>query len=194
MRDGFLGGTFDPPHFGHLNLAQEALEKFSLDNVYFVPSRNPPHKNTSSLTPFKYRYEMLQHAIEGNQSFHVADLDSVDFPSYTVDMLSRIVSKNYKPCFIMGADSLKEIHTWREPEKILQLADVLVGTRPGFDLSSVQNEYLNKVNLFDFPGVWISSTDIKQRVRMGRSISYLVPEAVKLYIWKRGLYGAAESN
>ena len=194
MRDGFLGGTFNPPHFGHLNLAQEALEKFNLDNVYFIPSRIPPHKNNSSLTPYKFRYEMLQLAIKGNPSFHIADLEAIDFPSYTVDLLSRIVSETYKPYFIMGADSLKDIHTWREPDKILQLADVLVGTRPGFDLSSVQNQYLDKVSLFEFPGVLVSSSDLRDRVRLKKSISYLVPEAVKLYILQRGLYGAAKSN
>lgn len=189
MKQGFLGGTFDPPHLGHLMLAQEALEQYSLEKVYFVPSRNPPHKNNTKISDFCHRLRMLELAIQGNRSFQVADLESRDFPSYTVDMLERISSINFKPCFIIGMDSLREMHTWREPLRILELADVVVGTRPDSDSSLVDQEFLKKVSLFSFPGVWISSSDLRKRVQEGRNISYLVPESVESYIRSGGLYG-----
>jgi len=192
VKDGFFGGTFDPPHLGHLALAQEALEKYSLDRVYFVPSRNPPHKITGTVTEFKYRMQMLELAIEGNSSFSVADLETRDFPSYTVDMLQRLSTSEFVPWFIIGMDSLHELHTWKQPHRILELARVVVGTRPGFDTGSVAPEILGKVSLFEFPGVWISSSELRRRVKDGRSISYLVPDRVESYIRSRGLYGAEE--
>ncbi len=194
MKQGFLGGTFDPPHLGHLILAQEALEQYSLEKVYFVPSRNPPHKVNSGITDFNHRLRMLELAIQDNPSFQAADLESRDFPSYTVDMLERISTRDFKPCFIIGMDSLLEINTWRQPARILELADVVVGTRPDVDLSSVNPDFLEKADFFDFPGVWIASSNLRKRVREGRSISYLVPEAVESYIRSGGLYGAEKGH
>ena len=194
MKQGFLGGTFDPPHLGHLILAQEALEQFSLDTVFFVPSRNPPHKDNALVTDFKHRLLMLEAALQDNSSFRVADIDSRDFPSYTVDMLEQISSDNYRPCFIIGMDSLKEIHTWKKPLRILELSDVLVGTRPGADLSQVNPDILDRVTIFDFPGVWVSSSDLRKRILEGRRISYLVPESVESYIRSGGLYGAEKGH
>ncbi len=194
MRQGFFGGTFDPPHLGHLMLAQEALEQFSLDTVFFVPSRNPPHKNTAVITDFTHRLYMLEAAVRDNKSFQVADIESRDFPSYTVDMLERISSNDYRPCFIIGMDSLREIHTWKNPLRIVELADVLVGTRPGADLSQVDPDIIERVTLFDFPGVWVSSSDLRKRILEGRRISYLVPECVESYIRSGGLYGAEKGH
>ncbi len=194
MRQGFFGGTFDPPHLGHLMLAQEALEQFSLDTVFFVPSRNPPHKNTAVITDYTHRLYMLEAALLDNKSFQVADIESRDFPSYTVDMLERISSNDYRPCFIIGMDSLLEIHTWKNPLRILELADVLVGTRPGADLSQVDSDIIERVTLFDFPGVWVSSSDLRKRILEGRRISYLVPEGVESYIRSGGLYGAEKGH
>lgn len=194
MKQAFLGGTFDPPHLGHLMLAQEALEQYSLEKVFFVPSRNPPHKNSYEISDFNHRLRMVELAIMGNQSFQVADLESREFPSYTVDMLENISTDNYRPCFIIGMDSLREMHTWRKPERILELADILVGTRPDSDSSSVNPDFLNKVSLFEFPGIWISSSDLRKRIKQGRSISYLVPERVENYIRSGGLYGAEKGH
>ncbi len=194
MNRGFLGGTFDPLHLGHLSLAQEALEKYSLEQVCFVPSRCPPHKDPGDITPFEHRSRMLRLGIAGNPAFQVADIEERSFPSYTVDMLERISSPDYRPCFIIGMDSLREIHTWKEPLRILELARVLVGTRPDWDVSSVAPKFLDNVEVFHFPGVWTSSSDIRARVRKGRSISYLVPEPVESYIRSRGLYGAEKGD
>lgn len=194
MKQGFLGGTFDPPHLGHLMLAQEALERYSLEQVYFVPSRNPPHKNNSGITDFNHRLRMLELAIQDNPSFKVADLESRGFPSYTVDMLERISTGDFKPYFIIGMDSLQDIHMWKEPARILELAEVVVGTRPDSESSSVNPDFLKKVSLFSYPGVWISSSDLRNRVREHRSIAYLVPEAVESYIRSGGLYGAEKGH
>ncbi len=194
MRQGFFGGTFDPLHLGHLTLAQEALEQFSLDTVFFVPSRYPPHKSNAVVTDFKHRLAMLEAALQHNKSFKIADIESRDFPSYTVDMLERISSEDYRPCFIIGMDSLREIHTWKKPLRILELADILVGTRPGTDFSAVDPEILDRVKLFDFPGVWVSSSDLRKRILEGRRISYLVPDCVESYIRSGGLYGAEKGH
>jgi len=194
VKQGFLGGTFDPPHLGHLMLAQEALEQYSLEKVYFVPSRNPPHKINSEIADFSHRLRMLELAVQDNPFFQVADLESRSFPSYTVDMLERISTDDFKPCFIIGMDSLLEMHAWRQPMRILELADVVVGTRPDVEFSSVNPEFLKKVSLFDFPGVWISSSNLRKRVREHRSIAYLVPEAVESYIRSGGLYGAEKGH
>lgn len=194
MKQGFLGGTFDPPHLGHLILAQEALERFSLEKVNFVPSRNPPHKKTAEVSDFSHRRRMLELAVRDNDSFQVADLESREFPSYTVDLLEGISSKGIRPYFIIGMDSLREIHTWRKPLRILELADVVVGTRPDADPSSVNSDFLRRVSLFQFPGVWISSSDLRKRVLEGRSIKYLVHESVESYIRSGGLYGAEKGH
>lgn len=194
MKQGFLGGTFDPPHLGHLILAQEALERYSLEKVTFVPSRNPPHKKPAEISDFSHRLRMLELAVQDNDSFQVADLESRELLSYTVDLLERISSKGIRPCFIIGMDSLQEIHTWREPLRILELADVVVGTRPDADAFSVSSDYLKRVSFFQFPGVWISSSDLRKRVSKGRSIKYLVHESVESYIRSGGLYGAEKGH
>lgn len=194
MKQGFLGGTFDPPHLGHLILAQEALERFSLEKVNFVPSRNPPHKKTAEISDFSHRLCMLELAVRDNDSFQVADLESRESPSYTVDLLEGISSKGIRPYFIIGMDSLRDIHTWREPLRILELANVVVGTRLDADPSSVNSDFLRRVSLFQFPGVWISSSDLRKRVMSGRSIKYLVHESVESYIWSGGLYGAEKGH
>jgi nicotinate-nucleotide adenylyltransferase len=194
VKRGLLGGTFDPPHLGHLILAQEALEHYSLEKVLFVPSRIPPHKTVSEITEFEIRFQMLELAIEDNSCFEVADLESKGHPSYTVDMLKRVLSPDSKPFFIIGMDSLKEMHTWKQPERVFELAEVVVGTRPGSDLSSVDPAFLKRAGFFNFPGVWISSSDIRKRVKDGMSISYLVPKGVESYIMSGGLYGAEKGH
>ncbi|PIE52380.1 nicotinate (nicotinamide) nucleotide adenylyltransferase [Candidatus Fermentibacteria bacterium] len=190
MNHGYLGGTFDPPHLGHLCLAQEALEKFSLDRVFFIPSRVPPHKTLAGISSWEDRLKMLQLACETSPFFEVADLELPGQMSYTVNLLNRISSKEGRPWFIMGMDSLIDFRNWREPERILRIAEVLVGTRPGFDASSVPNRILSEVTLFEFPGVLASSSDLRDRVRSGRNISYLVTGSVEAYIRDRRLYGS----
>lgn len=194
MSSGYLGGTFDPPHLGHLNLAQEALEKFSLSKVVFVPSRIPPHKSTGQLSSWEDRLEMIRLATADNPLFQVADLEPAESTSYTVDLLTRLAEEGEIPSFIMGMDSLTELHGWKDPGKIVEIARILVGIRPGYQPDSVSPDLLRRVHLFQFPGVLVSSSEIRRRTMAGRSISYLVPDCVESYIRSRGLYGAEESN
>ncbi len=194
MKFGFIGGTFDPPHLGHLMLAQEALEQFSLEKVFFVPSRKPPHKNSKKITEISIRLKMLALAISGNSSFEIADLEPHNSPSYTVDLLKKLSASDSKPSFIIGMDSLVELHTWKNPMEILQISDVLVGTRPDTDSSKIEAGILSQVKLFNFPGIWISSSELRDRVSLHRKITYLVPEAVDLYIRTGGLYGAEKGH
>ncbi len=192
MTPGFLGGSFDPPHLGHLVLAQEAMEAFRLDRVYFIPARHPPHKDISRVTPFACRLRMLEASIEGDDRFSVLDIEPPEGPSYTVEMIERL-SRRFpggRPCLILGMDSLAELHLWREPDRILREADVVVGTRRGFSPEGVSVERLAKVRLFGFPGVCISSTQIREKVSRGRSVKYLVTEEVRSYIRGKGLYGS----
>lgn len=137
---------------------------------------------------------MLSLALASNPSFHIADIEGSTSPSYTVKLLESLAASGCRPIFIMGMDSLCEMHTWREPFRITQLARVLVGARPGFDPSAVSSELISEVEIFEFPGVWISSSDIRLRVSQGRSISYLVPDCVESYIRNRGLYGTEKGH
>lgn len=194
MIPGYLGGSFDPVHLGHLSLAVEAKERFSLDKVIFVPSRFPPHKDPGGLTAYNHREKMLELAVSGRSFFQVADLEGQSTPSYTVDFLQRVSALHHRPCFIVGMDSLCEMHTWKEPYRIVEIARVLVGVRPGFSSEKVDKDLLSRVELFEFPGVHISSSDVRKRVEEGRCISYLVPESVESYIRSRGLYGTEKSH
>lgn len=195
MNEGFLGGTFDPPHLGHLVLAQEALELFRLDHVHFVPSRNPPHKGGGSVSPFHVRKEMLALALSGNNRFSVLDVEPADGPSFTVNLVDRLAELfGGRPWLILGLDSLVEMPLWREPLSILGRARVVVGTRPGFSSSEVDPVYLSEVQFFGFPGVYISSSMIRHRVLEERSIRYLVTGEVSAYIREKGLYGPGKGD
>ncbi len=193
MTPGFLGGTFDPPHLGHLVLAQEAMERFRLDRVHFIPARHPPHKRLPRVTPFAHRLRMLEMSISGDDRFSVLDMEPVTGPSYTVNLIERLSAHSRgRPCLILGMDSLAEMHLWREPDRILREADVVVGTRPGFSTEGVSGDWLSGVRLFEFPGVCLSSTQIRERVSRGSSIRYLVTDEVRAYIREKGLYGSGQ--
>lgn len=195
MTRGFLGGTFDPPHVGHLVLAQEALEFMNLDHICFVPARKPPHKGEEALSAFSHRKEMLSLSISDDHRFSILDVEPLDEPSYTVNLVRRL-SGLYggKPCLVMGVDSLLEMGSWKEPWTILEEACVVAGTRPGFATEGIDPLYLESVRLFSFPGVWLSSSMIRARVSGGRSIRYLVGDGVRSYIREKGLYGSGKGD
>lgn len=195
MTRGFLGGTFDPPHVGHMVLAQEALEFMKLDHVCFVPARNPPHKGEGAISDFSRRMEMLSLSISGDPRFSILDAEPEQGPSYTINLVRRL-SGLYggKPCLVMGLDSLLEMESWKEPQAILEEACVVVGTRPEFSTARVNPAYLESVRLFGFPGVWLSSSMIRARVSGGRSVRYLVSDGVRSYIREKGLYGSGKGD
>ncbi len=190
---GLLGGTFDPPHYGHLVLAEEARRRFDLDEVLFVPTRTPPHKGKTNLTSFDHRRRMAELAIAGNQAFRVADLEPEEGFSFTVDLIERF-SVTERPVFIIGMDSLIEMHTWKDPERLLATARVVVGTRPGFAPDSIDRRFRDMVEMFPIPGLLISSTDLRNRFAHGDNTRYLTSDDVRTYVLRKGLYGAGKGH
>lgn len=199
LRLGVMGGTFDPIHYGHLVTAEEARGEFGLDQVLFLPSGIPPHKNPNQVTDAKHRYTMTVLATLTNPHFDVSRLDiDRDGVSYTIDTL-RILKEQYgkdtELFFITGADAILEIMSWKDPEQILKLAEFIAATRPGFclseQLSQVKDWFARqdkRLHLLQVPAMAISSTDIRGRVSSGRSVRYLLPEEVEYYIKKNQLY------
>jgi nicotinate-nucleotide adenylyltransferase len=188
---GILGGTFDPIHIGHLVLAEEVKDKLGLNGVIFIPCSHPPHKTKRKLSPVKDRFRMTQLAIEGNRSFSVSDIElKRGGLSYTVDTLRQLKELHPRSqiYFLTGSDMLEEIHTWREPEEIYKLAKMVIATRPGFDKFDPKNRFAKKSTVVEITGVDISSSQIRERVKKGQSIKYLVSPRVEEYIKKKKLY------
>lgn len=191
MKIGVFGGTFDPPHLGHLIVAESARETLDLDKVLFIPCASPPHKSSRSLIDPDRRMEMITLAISGHPSFEVSDLEiQRGGKSYTVDTL-RVLTSLYPRSelyLLIGIDNLLELHTWREPEEIFALSDVVAINRPGFNTADVRKDYLRRVTFLRSPNIDISSSEIRRKAKMGKSIRYLVPSAVETYILKHGAY------
>jgi nicotinate-nucleotide adenylyltransferase len=194
VRFGLFGGTFDPPHTGHLIAAQDAALALRLDRVLFVPAAVPPHKQHRTITPAEFRLRMLALALSDDTRF---TLDPVELerpgPSYTVDTLREL--RRRLPgdwTLLLGADQYEEFATWREPEEVLRLATVGVleraGTLPRSAPSNVPAEARDGVVRVSVTRVDISSTAIRQRVAAGVSIRYLVPSGVETFIAETGLY------
>lgn len=189
---GILGGTFDPPHIGHLVLAEEARARFSLDTVLLVPSRLPPHKMKGPVTPFDDRLAMLSLAAAGNPRFRVADLEAGSGPSYTIDLLRRARAEGLDPVFITGSDSLSEMPSWKDYPLFLDLARFVAGTRAGCGEPVIPPEAAGRVEVFEIPGIFVSSSAIRERFARSMTTRYLIPESVRRYISGRGLYGFRE--
>ena len=194
---GVLGGTFDPIHVAHLAIAQAALETFALRRVLFVPAAQPPHKPGRPISPAEHRFAMVEVAIAGNPGFEVSrmELDRAG-PSYTVDTLAALhaADPETRLALILSAESFAGLPTWNEAERILTLADVIVAPRFGYD--EVDGSFLARqfpssraqAVFLDGPRVWLSASEIRQRAAAGRSVRYLVPDAVAAYIGDHGLY------
>jgi len=188
---GILGGTFDPIHLGHLVLAEQVREKFQLERVIFIPSATPPHKTEQELSPANHRFEMTKLALEGNSFFSVSDIElKREGLSYTIETLRKL-KKLYEDSeiyFLTGSDVLDEITTWKNPEEIYRLAKIVIAVRPGFDKFNPEDHFAQKSIIATITGVDISSTQIREKVRKGESIKYLVPSKVEEYIRKENLY------
>jgi nicotinate-nucleotide adenylyltransferase len=196
-RLGILGGTFDPVHHGHLVAAQEAHYQLELDRVLFVPAGDPPHKPSRPLSAAHRRLRMLELAIAGQPHFAISrvDLDRPG-PCYTVDTLTLLRSE-WGPgptfFFIEGADSLADVLTWYQPQRLIDLCDLAVVERPGVEIDLAQLErqlpgITSSIHWVQMPLLEISSTDLRARVRAGQPISYLVPPVVEAYIREHGMY------
>ncbi len=191
-RLGVLGGTFDPPHVGHLALAEWACGALGLERVLFVPAGAPPHKRRA-LTPVVQRVAMTRLAVRGNPAFTVSTVEAQrPGPSYTVDTLRALAAAEpgAEWWLLMGADMFATLDDWREPGEITRLAGIAVALRPGAPRPRA-GTWARRARLhwFDNPGLEVSSSALRARVRAGRSVRYLVPDAVARYVATRGLYG-----
>ncbi len=190
MKIGILGGSFNPIHFGHLLMAQSALENLNLDQVLFVPAHCSPFKTKTrdSLPSDAKRLKMVKDAIKGNPGFGVYDGElRRGGVSYTIDTLKELKARHPRAQFylLMGADSLRKFHLWKDTQGILKLAKLAVLNRPGFDKAYPKRWKCVKV---DMPAVDIASSDMRQRLKSRKSIWYLTPKAVIRYISRHRLY------
>jgi len=207
VRLGILGGTFNPPHLGHLVCAQEAHAQLGLDRVVLMPAREPPHKRLAPGGPdAEQRYELCRLAIGGDDRLAVSRVE-LDRPgrSYTVDTLEALHAESDDPqhelTFIVGGDMARGLPTWREPERVLALATLAVAERAGAAREDILGELRpltgggagtseapERVRFFDMPRIDVSSSMVRERVAAGRPIRYLVPDAVRERIAAWGLY------
>jgi len=195
-----MGGTFDPIHYGHLVTAAAAHDAYDLDLVIFVPAARPPHKDEQQVTAANHRYLMAVLATLSNPHFTVSgvELDRPG-PSYTADTMRyfrHLYSEEAELFFITGADAIVEIRNWRNTEGLLDMCRFIAATRPGFPvaklrafIASLPAHQAERISALDVPALAISSTDLRARVKAGRTIKYLLPESVENYITRNGLYG-----
>ena len=199
-RLGLMGGTFDPIHQGHLVTAEAVRTGFGLDKVIFVPSGQPPHKADKKVTPKERRFLMTEMATVTNPHFEVSGVElnraGYSYSADTVGYFRSQMDEDGELFFITGADAIMEIITWKKLDELFSQCTLIAATRPGFQQKSMverlekqlKPEYLKKVIPIEVPAMAISSTDIRDRVALGRSIKYLLPETVEQYIYKQGLY------
>ncbi|MGC8659903.1 MAG: nicotinate-nucleotide adenylyltransferase, partial [Desulfomonilaceae bacterium] len=206
---GILGGTFNPPHFGHLRLAEEVVENFHLDKIMFVPCHQPPHKDKTNIPTSQDRLNMTLLACSDNARFEVSDIElKFPAPSYTINTLRYLSSDSSNEIyFIMGSDSLKDVPSWKNYEDLFSLANFIIVDRPGvrfseaweripvrlkrrFSLDRGQLTHASGTALISsgIKGLEISSTEIRRILKLSRSARYLTPDIVLDYIYKHNLY------
>ena len=204
MRIGFYGGSFDPVHLGHLVAAECCREQAALDRVIFVPAAVPPHKQGRTLAPAEHRLAMLRLATGGHDAFEVSSLElDRGGVSWTVDSLAALAAARpgAELRLVLGPDALADLPTWRDPERILALAEPLAVERESLDDVAAPGADRRLAALLGadrlarlvagrvrMPAVGIRATAIRERVAAGRSIRYLVPRAVEAYVRTHGLY------
>jgi nicotinate-nucleotide adenylyltransferase len=207
VRYGILGGTFDPPHLGHLVLAQEAYTALSLDKVWFVPAGQPPHKLQTTHTSADLRRDLVELAIAGDERFGLCTVELARAgPSYTVDTL-RQLRTTWGPevwiCLILGWDMVSYLPNWHDPSGVLDQVDLIAAAhRPGYQVSDEElaelaqrfPDFLVKVKIFPVPQIDIAATVLRQRLAVGQPVRYLVPETVRKYIEEHGLYQAMDTR
>jgi nicotinate-nucleotide adenylyltransferase len=217
-RVGLLGGTFDPIHNGHLQLAEAAMRICGMDQILFVPAGHPPHKNEAIVCDIAHRLQMLELGIAGIKGFGISEIEiRRKAPSYTIDTIRRLQERSgpdIENYFIIGFDAMLEIETWYRWQELLRSTDFIVAIRPGFSLEQIQKLFArngfyrqpqkedcwvhgignNRVYLLMEPIVDVSSTEIRQRMKDNRHWHHLVPEPVSAYIEGHNLYGSVENG
>lgn len=196
MKLGIFGGTFNPPHIGHLILAETAADTLGLDCVYFVPAAEPPHKVGVPRASVDHRLRMVEIAIAGNQRFRLSRLD-VDRPGphYAVDMVGMFHEQHPSAdlYFLMGSDSLRDLLSWDRPQALVERCNIVVMSRPVIPpdmdmLYAALPRLRDRLISISSPEVDISSTNLVARIRNGQSVRYRLPEEVREYIFQHGLY------
>lgn len=190
-----MGGTFDPLHYGHLVIAEMARAELGLERVVWLPAGDPPHKDRRCISPQEHRYAMTLLATAEHPAFEVSRLEMErEGPSYTLLTVEHF-RREYPEAelyFIVGADSILEILTWHRHAELVRACRFAAATRPGYDLAQMRTvlppDYLERIDPIVTPGVDVSSTELRERLRTGRSVRYLVPEPVEAYVRKHQLY------
>ena len=193
MKKCIFGGTFDPPHIGHLLIAQTICEAEEFDKIIFVPALNNPHKLKGITSSIDNRLKMLESAVEGNPHFEISDIEiQRGGVSYSIDTIRFIKEeqslKKNELYFLIGSDILKNFENWREPEKILEECQVIVAIRPGFKPSIVPNWILSNIQFANIPRFELSATQIRRRWKENKTIRYMVTQPVWEFINKNSLY------
>jgi len=194
FRLGIMGGTFNPIHQGHLVAAEIVWDEFGLNEVVFVPSGKPPHKDNNEIASPEHRWMMTVLATIANEHFSTSPIEiHRGGESYTCDTilgLKEIYGKDTQCYFITGADAIAEISTWHKVDDLPKLAKFVAVSRPGYKLNmeKIDPRFRKCTYLVEVPALAISSTEVRRRIKRGQTIKYLVPEAVERYIYKNNLY------
>lgn len=192
MKIAVMGGTFNPIHYAHLLSAEEVREGLGYDKILFMPSARPPHKYADVIIPPEHRHQMVLLATAENPHFEVSRMELERAgPSYTIQTLKalqQLYGDTAELAWIIGADSLIEYKVWKDFDEVLGRCLMIATTRPNYELNRVPRAIRNRVTIFQITGVDISATEIRERIRRGLSIRYLVPETVRAYIYRHGLY------
>lgn len=195
-RLGVLGGSFDPPHIGHLVIASEACAQLALERVLFAPAASPPHKAPGLGASAAARLEMTALAIADDERFAVSDVELAASLVFTRDTMAAVALRHprHDLVFIMGSDSLLQFGTWRDPHGILELCTLAVAMRPGDDTEAVAAAVAEwgaqAVTVLEAPLIGVSSTALRARVAAGLPLRYLTPPAIEAYVCEHGLYRA----
>ena len=189
MKIGVFGGLFDPPHVGHLIIAQHVLEEFRLQQILFVPSGNPPHKTDYS--SYDIRYAMTELAAKDNEMFATSDVErTFTDKTYTIEVIRKLRKESNDEFYLMiGSDQWQEIETWKDPDELFRECRVVVMRRPNHEISK-EARFFDRVMISTAPLIDISSTMIRTRIRKGLSVRYMLKSAVYDYIKTNDLYGA----
>ncbi len=197
MEIGLFGGSFNPPHLAHLVVAEAVRDQFGLDEVWWIPSAQPPHKDGAGLAPARHRLAMTRLAVQGHPAFRVLDLEIQRAGlSYTVDTVRAVQAAHPDRAFalLLGSDSLAHFAAWRAPDEIVRRVPLVVYKRPGTSDAVAAPRFANRVRYAAAPVLEISATDVRARLAAGRSVRYLVPDAVRAYIADHGLYAPEEEG